>query len=161
MKHLWRLFRTLPRPAQPRLPKKLLWSMALIAAIGFGDATYIAVNHAQGVIPPCSVLNGCENVLTSSFSSVGPIRLEWIGMSYYLVILGLVMATIDTRNGRYVWWASRFSVVGLLTSLGLVSIQIFILEALCLYCMVSAVTSTLLFICGVYMLQLNHASSHS
>jgi uncharacterized membrane protein len=128
--------------------------MVVAALAGFADASFIAFKHFQGEIPPCSVLNGCENVLTSKYSSIGPVRLEWLGIAYYLTIFILIVTYLDTGKSKFVFRAVQLTVIGLLTSIVLVGLQVFVLDSLCLYCLISAATSIVLFTSGAYILSI-------
>jgi uncharacterized membrane protein len=61
-------------------------------------------------------------------------------------ILILTALYIQTENKIFFQIASLFTMCGFLTSLLLVYLQIFVIGAICIYCMGSATSSTLLFI---------------
>jgi uncharacterized membrane protein len=127
-------------------------TVLVVAIFGFADASYIAIKHLNGQIPPCSVLNGCETVLTSKYSSIGPIRLEWLGVFYYLAFIIGAVAYLDSKKPIIFSLLSRFTVVGLLASAVLIGLQVFVIKSYCLYCVMSAITSTVLFVLGMIML---------
>lgn len=131
-----------------KVPLWLVAGTLIFAILGFSDATYIAINHLKGIIPPCSVLNGCESVLTSKYSHIGPLRLEWLGMAYYLTIITLVIGYFDSKRERLLWYAAQLTFVGIVASAILIGIQTFVIGEYCLYCMISAGTSVILFIFG-------------
>lgn len=43
---------------------------AVVGLVGVTDTVFVTINHYKGVIPPCTLLNGCETVLTSKYSEV-------------------------------------------------------------------------------------------
>ena len=45
---------------------KLPVAAALVALAGLADSVYLTVHHYTAVPVPCSILEGCEQVLTSS-----------------------------------------------------------------------------------------------
>lgn len=126
----------------------------LIAFMGFADAAYLTAKHYAGVIPPCSLVNGCETVLTSPYAIVwGNVPIALVGTLYYLLLFVAGVIYVDTKNAGVIKIAAYFTIVGFLTSAALVSLQIFVIQAICLYCIGSAATSTLLFLLGVSILR--------
>ncbi|OGZ47315.1 MAG: hypothetical protein A3J54_03405 [Candidatus Ryanbacteria bacterium RIFCSPHIGHO2_02_FULL_45_13b] len=137
-----------------QIPNALLVAFLLVAFIGFIDAAYLTAKHYLGEIPPCSLVNGCETVLTSPYATMGGnIPIALVGAVYYLLLFigGIIYA--DTKNVMVLKVTAYFTTAGFATSVILVSLQAFVINALCLYCIASAITSTLLFIFGVVILK--------
>lgn len=131
----------------------IITSIFLVASlIGFVDALYLTIEHFRGVAPPCSILKGCEVVTTSVYSQIFGIPVALLGAVYYLVFFIAALAYLDSKNERSIIWLSRFSVFGFLASVYFVFLQLVVLKALCLYCMMSATTSTIIFITGIVYL---------
>ena len=110
------------------------------------DASYLAAKHYSGTIPPCAIIKGCEAVTTSQYATIGGISVALLGAIYYLIVLIISIAIIDTGNNSLKKFLSRFSIIGLLASIWFISLQLFVLKALCLYCLVSAFSSISIFI---------------
>jgi len=125
--------------------------MLAVSAVGFLDATYLTVQHYLKGIPPCTI-NGCEVVLTSGYATVYGIPIALAGSAYYLTLLLGGIYFLDSRSVRVFRWFALCTVMGLAVSFVLVGLQLFVIKALCLYCMISAVTSTTLFILGMAVL---------
>lgn len=133
---------------------RLLFFFPILGAAGFADATYLAAKHFLGTPLPCSILKGCEQVTTSQYSLFFGIPVALLGSLYYLTILILAVIYFDTKKPTVLKLLAYLTPLGFLASLIFVYLQIFIIKAICLYCMVSATTSTLLFIIGmVYLLK--------
>jgi uncharacterized membrane protein len=130
--------------------KRLHITFFAIAALGFIDATYLTVEHFLNKIPPCGI-TGCETVLTSAYSTIASIPVSLLGSLDYLFIIILLMTYYDTRKEIFLRAALLFTVVGFLFSVYFVIIQAFVLGAYCLYCMFSALISTILFGMSVYI----------
>lgn len=128
----------------------------VVAVAGFIDAAYLTAFHYLGEVPPCSIVEGCEEVTTSRFSTLFGIPISLFGALYYLFFIGLALAYIDTKNEKILFFASYASISGFLVSLFLLYLQVFVIKALCLYCIFSVATSTLLFLIGVYVLLLRY-----
>jgi len=119
----------------------------VLALVGVADSAYLTWSHFQGVTPVCAIA-GCEVVLTSSFATVGIIPLSLLGLFYYLVVFGL---TFWVKRAEGI--AVLLSVVsaGFLTSLYLVYLQLYVIQSICLYCMISAAISVINFLLVLYL----------
>jgi uncharacterized membrane protein len=129
----------------PMAPK---WSVfvALAAALaGFADALYLTVSHYRQAIPPCSI-GGCETVLTSRFATIAGVPISLIGVIGYVTLTILLLLAIDKRSVRLLRWVRALATLSFAVSVVLVIVQVFTLHAICLYCMGSAITSTILFL---------------
>lgn len=133
------------------MPKKLTAPLFLIISLlGFLDASYLAIEHYQGKVPPCTIVIGCEIVTTSRYSVVWSIPVALLGSLYYLSIFVLTLVYFETKNNKLLKFIAQYTIIGFLASLWFMYAQFFILRALCIYCVGSAITSTLLFIIGAF-----------
>lgn len=133
------------------IPKWIIISILVVSIIGFLDASYLTVKHYDGTGINCSLLNGCDTVTTSKYSVIGGIPISLIGALYYLVIFLLLIAYFDMKKIGFLRFVAQFSLAGFMASLGLVFLQFFIIQALCLYCMISAISSTIIFMLGLLL----------
>ena len=133
-------------------PKWFVWGFIALSFTGFLDSSYLTAKHFLGETPNCSFLKGCATVTTSQYSEIWGIPIALIGASYYLLILILSIAYLDTKNLKILKLTVFLTPLGFLTSLFLVYLQLFVLNAICLYCIISALTSTSLFVLGGYAL---------
>lgn len=134
--------------------KILLLLLVSFSLLGLMNASYITWNEFNQVIPPCRPPFSCEEVLSSSWSHIGPVPLPVVGMIFYLMFL--IMATLqlfevkEYRLGKYHVQLElvlvTMGVTGLLFSLYLVTIMAVVLQAWCMYCLISAFDAVLLFI---------------
>ncbi len=137
------------------VPKWIVSVLIVISFVGFLNATYLTAKHYIGTPLPCSILEGCEQVTNSKYSIVFGVPVALGGVFYYLSIFILLIIYLDIRKNKVLSLASLLTVVGFLASMWFVYLQLFIIKAICLYCMVSAVISTILFILGVIILSYN------
>lgn len=126
--------------------KKIIITALIVALFGFVDAVYLTIEHYRGDIPPCSIVEGCEQVLTSSYSALFGIPVSLVGAIYYLLILVCLFAFLDTKRNIFLKGVRGLSTAGLLASLGFVYIQAFVIKAYCLYCLISALTTLVVFV---------------
>jgi uncharacterized membrane protein len=130
-----------------RLPKLGFYLTALFAFLGFADAAYLTVSHYFAVPLPCSLTDGCDTVLASAYSMIGPVPVAALGVAYYLLALVLAIYLYTSENpktstARYI---QLLSGIGVLFSAYFLYLQIAVIGALCMYCLISATTSVLLF----------------
>ncbi len=130
-------------------PKWLILVMAGITFFGFADAAYLTIEHYFSVPLPCTIFNGCEAVTTSVYSVLAGIPVALLGALYYLTVFILLACAIDTHKKIFASLAMKVTPFGFFASLYFVYLQIFVIKAICLYCMVSATTSTILFVLGM------------
>lgn len=125
---------------------KLPLLAAVIALIGLGDAIYLTIHHYTGEKVPCSLVEGCEMVLTSQYAEYGGIPLAAFGALSYFIAFSL--AILAAFGNRLMW--KLFGVQMILTALftiWLIYLQAFVIKAFCQFCLLSAgVTLTLLII---------------
>ncbi len=130
-----------------KTPRRILVIViSAIALIGFYDATYLTVKHFQNLTPNCSILEGCDVVTTSVYSKIAGIPVALLGSIYYASILALVIAYVDTKKKLFLKMLAHLTWAGLIASAWFVYLQLVVIGAICLYCMGSAVSSTLLFL---------------
>lgn len=138
-----------------RWPLWLILGLLLFSILGFVDAGYLAVNHLRGDLPVCSVQVGCEEVANSKYSEIGEIPLALLGVLYYLFIFIITLVYFDTGSKLVKKYLPYATIIGFLVSLYLVYLQLFVIGAICIYCMGSALTSTIIFILGMLGLKYN------
>ena len=135
------------------IPKRLVLIFLFVSFIGFVDAGYLALKYYLGSPVNCAILAGCEIVTSSNFAVLYGVPIALIGAVYYLLVLVLTLLYLDTGNIAPLSAAALISAAGFLISLGLLYIQIFMLRAICLYCLISLASSALLFINGLLLLK--------
>ena len=117
--------------------------IAFIAALGIGVATYIAIADAGGGAPTCLAGgSGCQTVADSSYSHLAGINVAVLGIVAYVLLLGSAFLAEDAaRLGGFVVALGGFGF-----SIYLTYIELFKIEAVCQWCVASAVLMTVLFV---------------
>jgi uncharacterized membrane protein len=116
-------------------------AIAVLALLGALDATYLLLGKlgiTSGYV--CSVTGGCEVVNTSPYSELLGIPVAVIGLLGYVATLIVALAAIQPR-----WLSDRrpdlllglLSGIGVAFSLYLSYTELFVLHALCQWCLVS------------------------
>jgi uncharacterized membrane protein len=125
----------------------------LVGFIGFLDATYLTTAHYTGSALKCAVLEGCNEVANSKYSVFMGIPLALLGTFYYLTMILLTMFYYDTKNKIPLFTMPVIATMGILMSVVLVYLQLYVIKATCIYCMFSALTTTILFILNVLLIR--------
>ncbi len=136
--------------------EKLNWAFIAISFSGFLDALYLSIQRFKGIPIICTILEGCNKVATSIYAEIMNIPVAYLGVLYYFLIFLLAIWFLTSKNRNTVYVISAFTIVGFIFSVWFVYLQIFVIKAICFYCMISALTSTLLFILGSYYLISHH-----
>lgn len=131
---------------KPLRSKVYAYVLVVLAALGLVDATLLTREHYSDVVLPCSITKGCETVLNSKYSEVFGIPLAVLGLVFYFSVL--LVALYFVQSGRD--WLKKLllamGAVGFVSSLGLVYLQGVVIKAWCQYCLLSALSSTLIFV---------------
>lgn len=134
---------------EKKFPKWIAPGMLAVGFVGFLDSLFLTINHYSGSELNCNIASGCELVTSSVYSMIGPVPVALLGVAYYLFVIFMIILYLDTRNKKVLRYVGWFTVTGFVMSLYFLFIQAFVLNAFCQYCLVSAATSTTLFIMGI------------
>ena len=113
-----------------------------LATFGIGVATYIAIAESGGGSPVCLAGgHGCQTVAESSYSHLLGVNIAVFGIVGYVLLLGCALLRGDAaRMGGFL-----ISLVGFGYSVYLTQLEVFKIEAICQWCVASAVLMTLIF----------------
>mgnify|MGYP001609963985 CR=1 FL=1 len=129
--------------------KWILVGMAVFSLVGFLDAAYLTLVHYNRGALSCYIFEGCDKVTTGPYSVIFGIPVSLLGVIYYFSVFITTILYFDTKGNFFLRALSIFPVAGFLASLWFLYLQLFVIKAICFYCVISAVTSTLLFILGI------------
>jgi len=129
---------------------KLIIILFIFAIIGFIDATYLSVLHFLNKIPPCSI-GSCELVTSSQYAVVFGIPVALMGSLYYFALLFTMMVYLQSKKKATLKLFAYITSVGVLFTSYLVYLMIFVIKAVCIYCVFSAISTLILFITSWYI----------
>jgi len=120
-----------------------------VAAFGVGVASYIAIEAAGGDAPACIAgSSGCETVAKSTYSHLFGVNIAVFGIAGYALLLGAALSRGD--GARMAGFA--LALIGFGYSVYLTWLELFKIEAICQWCVASAVLMTVLFgVCALRM----------
>jgi uncharacterized membrane protein len=100
----------------------------------------LTTKHYAGAAVPCTVLEGCEQVLTSSYAEVAGVPLAALGAIAYFVAFSL--AILAAFGNRLMWTLFSVQVVFMtIFTIWLLYLQASVIGAFCQFCLLSAATT--------------------
>jgi uncharacterized membrane protein len=115
--------------------RALRFAAGVVALAGLVLATYLTWVHFDDAALVCVAGGGCETVQESDYAEIAGIPVALLGLAAYAVVLGLI--AWDTPNARL--GAAMLALVGLVFSMYLVALQLFVIDAVCAWCLVNDV----------------------
>jgi len=112
----------------------------VVAIAGLAIATYLTVVHYAGGEPVCAIAHGCATVQKSDYATFAGIPVAVLGVVGYLGILASLLR--DDETARTV--TAFLSIAGLGFSAWLTYVEVGELNAICIWCVGSAICMTLL-----------------
>jgi len=117
------------------------------------NAGYLTLTHLQGGEAGCFLIQDCDIVLQSEYSELFNIPVAAFGLIYYAIIFFATLLYNINRSTLLIRKVAKFTTIGLLVSFWFIYLQAFVIGEFCVYCMVSAATSIVLFLLGMYVLK--------
>lgn len=120
--------------------RKLPIVAAVVAVVGLADAAYLTVHHLTAEPVPCSIISGCETVLTSTYAEVAGVPLAAYGAIAYFTAFAL--ALLAAFGNRMTWMLFGIQVVVMAAfTAWLIYLQGYVIGAFCQFCLISAATT--------------------
>jgi len=113
---------------------------AALALAGVGIAGYLTWVHYAGIDPVCVGGGGCERVQTSPWAELAGVPVAVLGLAAYATILASL--ALPDQPGRSL--AAFMSLVGFGFSAWLTYVELVKIDAVCQWCVASAVVMTAL-----------------
>jgi uncharacterized membrane protein len=121
-------------------PRRSGLVMTVLAVVGLIVAVYLAVAKLTGGAPVCGPLHGCETVASSEFSEVLGIPVAVYGVAFSCVLVALAAAWWRLADKRALLGAYGLGLLGSLVVAGLTYLELFVINAICVYCVAYALT---------------------
>jgi uncharacterized membrane protein len=120
--------------------RRLRVAAIVLALIGLGIASYLTYVHYEGIHPVCGLGGNCEKVQTSEWSKLAGIPVAVLGLIGYAVIL----VSLFIPGEEALIAGALTALVGFGFSAYLTYRELFTIDAICPWCVASAVVMTLL-----------------
>jgi len=121
---------------------------ALVALVGVFVAAYLALYKAGVIGTLACGTGGCETVQLSRWSTFLGLSVATWGVGYYLVLLALAIAGLQDRWATSVGLSRAMLILtawGVLFTAWLTYLELFVIQAICRWCVVSAAIVCVLF----------------
>jgi uncharacterized membrane protein len=119
-----------------------------LAVLGLAVAGYLTYIHYAGIDPVCNIAHGCIKVQTSQYAKLAGVPVALLGLLGYVGILAALL--VRGEAGRM--GAALIALVGFGFSAYLTYRELFTIDAICQWCVASAVLMTGLAIVCVWRL---------
>ena len=113
---------------------------AVVALIGLGIATYLTIVHYAGAAPACAIAHGCEVVQSSAYAKLAGIPVALLGLLGYAAILVTLLRDDETARTA----TALLALGGAGFSAWLTYVEVARLDAICIWCVGSAICMALL-----------------
>ena len=120
-----------------------------LSIIGAGIAGYLTYVHFDESVLVCTASGGCHTVQQSDYATIGPIPIALLGLGMFLTLAGLSLtrifdwSLISDDMATMLAWGMTLS--ALLYYAYLVYVEIFVLEAICQWCVGTTVITIAIF----------------
>jgi len=125
------------------------------SVIGLLDSIYLSWIKITNQEALCAGIGNCDVVNTSEYSEIVGIPIAILGAGFYLIILILVLV----ENGTLFWkensplFVFGLSFGGMIYSGYLTYIELVVINAICPYCVLSALAIIVIFILSIFRLK--------
>ncbi|KKU07544.1 MAG: hypothetical protein UX10_C0009G0011 [Candidatus Magasanikbacteria bacterium GW2011_GWA2_45_39] len=127
----------------------------ILILVGLVDSSYLAALHIRGVAPTCNVLKGCEQVATSVYSSLFSVPVAFFGLAYYMFLFLFVVYIWERQRSHLFHYLIGISTIGLLASIYFFYLQVVVIHALCLYCIISGIDTLIFWLLATQLIRFN------
>lgn len=152
---IWPARRGLFQSGQPLAAAANSLLIPLLAVLGLGVAGYMAyieITHESAV---CGPVGECNVVQTSQYASIAGIPVAVLGLIFYLAVL-VLWAVQRSTAGKWARPAALallgMAVFGVFFSIYLTLLELFVIHAVCMWCLSSALITTLIMVVVVAQL---------
>jgi len=127
--------------------RALLWAPVLLSLLGIGVSGYLVVKRFTGGGLACTRWAQCDVVNNSLYSKIYGVPVSALGLVGYSALLAVAVAAlvlVGRRQRLALGLGFLMALGGFGFSLYLTYVEVYIIEALCSWCVTSAVLITLL-----------------
>lgn len=126
--------------------------MLILIAAGIVIASYLTYVKLFDIKPYCAGVGNCEAVQTSPYAELLGVPVSIWGLLGYLTLLALYL--VKRNNWANLGWVARqlfflTTLIGVLYSAYLTYLELFVIHAICPWCVASAVVMTALFVLAI------------
>ena len=137
------------KPKPVGVPNWLPWAATIAALAGLADSIYLTIAHYTTpkllACPHVSILN-CGKVTTSVYSSILGVPLAVLGLLFFVAVVPLQLPQVwRIKYPLVIWGRLAMAGSGILMIFWLVYVELFKLNAICVYCTAVHIITLILF----------------
>lgn len=134
-------------------PKWLEWLTPILTLVGMGVAGYLAYVETQSVEAVCGPIGDCNAVQSSSYAILfGVLPVGILGIiGYAAILIAWLLQRLSNNSVAHYAPLAIFAMTlfGTLFSIYLTYLEIFVIKAVCMWCISSAVLMTILLLLNI------------
>jgi uncharacterized membrane protein len=136
------------------MDKSLKLASFIAAILGGLDALYLLIYKITSAPTMCLGSGDCATVNSSPYSEIRGIPISLLGLLAYLAIIGIHMleSRMDFFKQNGILLNFGISLVGVLFSAYLTYVELYVIHAVCPFCVASAILITIVFIIAIIRL---------
>ena len=121
------------------------WGAAMVglALLGLAIAGYLLTVRVLGEAPACGPVRGCDTVAASPYATVAGWPVALFGVAFSIALLVATMAWWRRADRRAVYASYGLGLLGVVAVGYLTYLELFVIEAICLWCVSYAATIVL------------------
>jgi uncharacterized membrane protein len=108
--------------------------LAVLDVVGLAIASYLSVVELGGGVPVCGPIGGCEEVARSEYSRIAGVPVAVYGVGLSIILLTFAIAWWKTDYYGLLLAHYGLSLAGVLFEAYFLYLQIFVIEAVCVWC---------------------------
>lgn len=132
----------------------LFWGTLVLAILGAVDAIYLYIYKLTGNPHMCLGSGGCHNVNFSPYSEINGIPVSLFGLAAFLAIICILILEARLKFAKENGPLAIFgiSLGGVAFTAYLTYLEIYVINAICPFCVASAVIITFIFVLAIIRL---------
>lgn len=128
--------------------RRTLQALTLLSVLGLGVAAYLTWTYTMGGSPLCLGSSGCDTVQHSPYAWIMGIPIPALGGLVYVLLIGTAFLALRARTEEQenlLLALFGLSLAGVLFSAYLTYLELYVIYAICLWCVISAVIMAAIF----------------
>ena len=125
--------------------------LAALDLFGLAVASYLSIVELGGGVPVCGPVRGCETVAHSQYSRIGGVPVAVFGVGLSLVLLVAALGWWRSGDRRLLATHYGLSLVGVTFELYFTFLQVFVIDAICIWCASYGISLVLRFLIALWV----------
>ena len=114
--------------------------MTVLALAGLAIAAYLLAVRLLGEAPACGPVRGCDTVAASEYATVLGVPVALFGVGFSIALMAASAIWWRRRDRRALYAAYGLGLLGVVAVAYLTYLELFVIEAICVWCVSYAVT---------------------